>query len=58
MAKSFTINTPKYQTAQKEFYAYNVANNESVLNTSSIKSTTFNFHLTDKNTIYYTGDDE
>lgn len=45
MAKSFTINTPKYQTAQKKFYAYNVANDESVLNTSNIKSTTFNFHL-------------
>lgn len=55
MAKSFTINTPKYQTAQKEFYAYNVANNESVLNTSNVKSATFSFHLTDKNMIFVKG---
>ena len=49
MAKSFTINTPKYQTAQKEFYAYNVTNDKSVLNTSNIKSTTFSFHLNIEN---------
>lgn len=55
MAKSFTINTPKYQTAQKEFYAYNVTNNESVLNTSNIKSTTFDFHFTNKNMAYVKG---
>lgn len=56
MAKSFTINTPEYQTAQKKFYAYNVANDESVLNTSNIKSTTFNFHFTNKNMTYVKGD--
>lgn len=55
MSKSFTINTPKYQTAQKEFYAYNVANDESVLNTSNIKSATFTFHLTDKNMTFVKG---
>lgn len=55
MSKSFTINTPKYQTAQKEFYAYNVANDKSVLNTSNIKSTTFNFHFTNKNMTYVKG---
>lgn len=51
MAKSFTINTTEYQAAQKKFYAHNVANDESVLNTSNIKSTTFNFHFTNKNMI-------
>lgn len=51
MAKSFTINTSKYQAAQKKFYAYNVANDKSVLNTSNIKSATFNFHFTNKNMI-------
>ena len=49
MAKSFTINTPEYQAAQKKFYAYNVANNKSVLNTSNIKSASFSFHFTNKN---------
>ena len=49
MAKSFTINTPEYQEAQKKFYAYNVANDESALNTLNIKSIKFDFHLNNKN---------
>lgn len=37
MTKSFTINAPEYQEEQKKFYAYNVANDESVINAASIK---------------------
>lgn len=37
MTKSFTINAPEYQEEQKKFYAYNVANDESIINAASIK---------------------
>lgn len=58
MNKSFTINTPEYQNAQKKFYAYNVANDKSTLNTSNIKSITFNFHLTNENMTLASEDDD
>lgn len=51
MTKSFTINAPEYQEEQKKFYAYNVANDESIINTASIKKATFSFHLTSDNLV-------
>lgn len=38
MTKSFTINAPEYQEEQKRFYAYNVANDESIINAASIRN--------------------
>ena len=51
MTKSFTINAPEYQAEQKKFYAYNVANDESIINAASIKKATFSFHLTSDNLV-------
>ena len=51
MTKSFTINAPEYQAEQKKFYAYNVANDESIINAASIKKATFCFHLTSDNLV-------
>lgn len=51
MTKSFTINAPEYQEEQKKFYAYNVANDESIINAASIKKATFSFHLTSGNLV-------
>ena len=51
MTKSFTINAPEYQEEQKKFYAYNVANDESIINAASIKKVTFHFHLTSDNLV-------
>lgn len=49
MTKSFTINAPEYQEEQKKFYAYNVANDEAIINAASIKRATFSFHMTSAN---------
>ncbi len=38
MIKLFTINTPEYQEEQKKFYAYDVANDESILTSVSSKN--------------------
>lgn len=45
MAKSFTINAPEYQKAQKKFYAYNVANDPSAMTAGNIKHIDFPFNL-------------